>query len=255
MNWNKFKIKTEIKALLLMLMAFVTIAFVEKKHDMKTCQEIDIYIHNTGNDFFLNKEVVYKLITANESDFIIGTSYERIDLRSIETRINQNEYVENAQAYIDLTGKLTVDVYMNKPIARILSNSDKDHYLCDNDQLIKTSEIYTSRVLLVNGDYFRSRRMSSLTTDSTFTQIKELLHFIDQDAFWKAQIAQVIVEKNGDIRFLPQVTKQVIEFGKAENIEKKFIKLKYFYKRILPEKGWNTYARVNVEYEDQIICE
>src|SRR5210317_2199408 len=113
MNWNKFKIKTEIKALLLMLMAFATIAFVEKKHDMKTCQEIDIYIHNTGNDFFLNKEVVYKLITANESNFIIGTSYERIDLRSIETRINQNEYVENAQAYIDLTGKLTVDVYMN----------------------------------------------------------------------------------------------------------------------------------------------
>ena len=241
--------------MILTLIAFSTIAFVERKYDEKTCQEIEIYIRNQGNDFFLDKEDVYKLIIENEESFVIGNSYEKINLRTIENRINQNPYVDNAQAYIDLNGIMTVEVFMNKPVARLLLQSGNDYYLCDNNDLIPTANTYTSRVLLVSGNYFKNIKTSELKDDTTFLQIKDIIHFINQDEFWRAQIAQVIVDKNGDVRLLPQVTKQEIEFGKAENIEKKFHKLRYFYKRILPEKGWNTYARVNVEYEDQIICE
>jgi cell division protein FtsQ len=53
----------------------------------------------------------------------------------------------------------------------------------------------------------------------------------------------------------PQVGGQLIEFGKPENLELKFKKLRIFYKEILPEKGWNAYERVNLEYEGQIIAE
>jgi cell division protein FtsQ len=53
----------------------------------------------------------------------------------------------------------------------------------------------------------------------------------------------------------PQVGKQYIEFGKAEQIEEKFSKLTIFYQKILPFKGWNTYKRVNLKYFNQIVCE
>jgi len=53
----------------------------------------------------------------------------------------------------------------------------------------------------------------------------------------------------------PQVTKQMVEFGKPEDIEVKFKKLRIFYTEILPKKGWNRYEKVNLKYRDQIIAE
>ena len=86
-------------------------------------------------------------------------------------------------------------------------------------------------------------------------QVYDLLTFIENDKFWKAQIAHIFIKKDGEIEMYPQVTKQVVEFGHPEDLERKFSKLMTFYKEILPKKGWNTYDRVNLKFENQIICE
>jgi cell division protein FtsQ len=83
----------------------------------------------------------------------------------------------------------------------------------------------------------------------------ELLNFIEKDPFWKAQISQMHIDKKGNIKMYTQVSKQVVEFGKPEDIEEKFRNLKIFYKDILPTKGWNSYDRVSVKFKDQIVCE
>ena len=82
-----------------------------------------------------------------------------------------------------------------------------------------------------------------------------MLKYIENDAFWKAQIAHILIKKDGEIELYPQVTKQVVEFGMPEDFDGKFSKLLTFYKEILPKKGWNTYDRVNLKFENQIICE
>ena len=78
---------------------------------------------------------------------------------------------------------------------------------------------------------------------------------IDADKFWSAQLAYFDIDKEGKMKIYPQVGKQVIEFGNVENIEERLSKLKIFYKKILPQTGWNKYYRVNLEYHNQIICE
>ena len=82
-----------------------------------------------------------------------------------------------------------------------------------------------------------------------------MLHFIEMDEFLKAQIAQLEINELGEIVMYPQIGKQYIEFGKAENFEIKFRKLRAFYKEILPVKGWGTYQRVSLKYQNQIVCE
>jgi cell division protein FtsQ len=82
-----------------------------------------------------------------------------------------------------------------------------------------------------------------------------MINFIDEDEFWKAQIAQIEIDKAGEMLIYPQVGKQVIEFGTADNYEVKLKKLKLFFKKILPYKGWNTYTKVNIKYNNQIVCE
>ena len=63
------------------------------------------------------------------------------------------------------------------------------------------------------------------------------------------------MNKDGEMILYPQVTRQYVQFGTIDDWERKMAKLKIFYDRILPFKGWNSYTRVNLKYDNQIICE
>jgi len=82
-----------------------------------------------------------------------------------------------------------------------------------------------------------------------------MIEFINEDPFWRAQVAQLDMNSQGEITIYPQVTGQVVEFGKAEDFERKFLKLMVFYKEILPQKGWTKYERVNLTYDGQVIAQ
>lgn len=255
MKFPKINIRNEIKLFVLFVLAFSAIAFVERKQDYKKIQELNILIHDEGNNYFLDQEEVHKLVTADNSDFFIGREYAEVDLKAIEGRVRQNEYVSTTQAFKDLSGNLTIEISLCKPIARIIRSDKPDSYICESGKIIPTSEKFTPRVLLISGDYLDDVNSGNLQADSAYQSLFGLVKYIIRDPFWKAQISQINIDRRGDVILYPQVTKQYIEFGKVENVGEKFLKLKYFYKKILPHKGWNHYARVNLEYEHQIICE
>jgi cell division protein FtsQ len=255
MKFPKINIRNEIKLFVLFVLAFSAIAFVERKQDYKKIQELNILIHDEGNNYFLDQEEVHKLVTADNSDFLIGREYAEVDLKAIEGRVRQNEYVSTTQAFKDLSGNLTIEISLCKPIARIIRSDKPDSYICESGKIIPTSEKFTPRVLLISGDYLDDVNSGNLQADSAYQSLFGLVKYIIRDPFWKAQISQINIDRRGDVILYPQVTKQYIEFGKVENVGEKFLKLKYFYKKILPHKGWNHYARVNLEYEHQIICE
>jgi cell division protein FtsQ len=121
---------------------------------------------------------------------------------------------------------------------------------------MSVSDKYTSRVLLVSGalceQLVRAEKVQDLERGAG---LLEMIRYINDDDFWRAQIAQIDVSSAGDVKMLPQVTGQVIEFGKSDQVETKFSKLMIFYKKILPQRGWTRYNRVNLEYEGQIIAE
>jgi len=82
----------------------------------------------------------------------------------------------------------------------------------------------------------------------------KFLIFINNNDMWRAQIAQLSVSEDDELTLWPQVTKQLILFGHADEIDEKFKKLKLFYTEVLPKKGWNTYSYVNLKYKNQIVC-
>jgi cell division protein FtsQ len=46
----------------------------------------------------------------------------------------------------------------------------------------------------------------------------------------------------------------LVYLGKLENFEDKLARLKEFYKKGLNRVGWNKYSRINLEFNNQIIC-
>ena len=81
------------------------------------------------------------------------------------------------------------------------------------------------------------------------------MRYVDEHPFWRAQVSEVQIEADGRLSFTQQVGDQRVEFGRPEDISAKFAKLMVFYRQIPSVLGWDTYHRVNVEYQNQIICE
>lgn len=217
-------------------------------------KNIDVEILDQKGIFFTDNLEVVDLMTDKNGDYVIGVEMGELNHKVLEERIESNPFVKDAQVYRDLKGVLKVKVEQSKPIARVFNTEGPDHYIDSEGNILPINAKHTARVPLVETD-FDYPWDNSLNESKYGSQLLELLSFIESDKFWKAQIAHVRIKDDGDLELYPQVTKQVIDFGKPEKFEDKFSKLMTFYKKILPQKGWNAYERVDVKFENQIICE
>lgn len=254
MKW-KLDIRKEIKVAVALLAISFLIAFSSRKQDGIVCKDIVIDLENIQENHFLDEADVLKLVEGSGQK-IIGTSLDYINLKSIETKLKYDKHILDAELFGDLKGNLIVSVELRRPIARIVRENAPDAYIAEDGVIMPVSEKYSSRVVLISGAFANQLIESEdLTKLEEGKQLLDMIEFISEDKFWKAQVAQIDINSQGKIIILPQITGQRVEFGKAEGFENKFKKLMIFYKEILPQRGWTHYERVNLEYDGQIIAE
>ena len=82
-----------------------------------------------------------------------------------------------------------------------------------------------------------------------------LLGIVRRNLFFCVQVHAIHVLENHQIVLNMRYGPKRIEFGRLENVWEKLEKLKLFYSHIAPNKGWETYQRVNVAFDNQIICQ
>ena len=175
-------------------------------------------------------------------------------MKAIESRLLGHPFVKSVEAMIGQKGILNLKISQHQPIARIAQPMGADGYITTEGKVIPTSTSYTSRVLILEGDY-AEMLMDKGDINADMPELMDLIEFIITDEFWNAQITEIEVNSKDNIRLFQQVGRQVIEFGDAHDIANKFDRIAVFYKEILPRKGWNAYDRVSVRFKDQIVCE
>jgi cell division protein FtsQ len=251
----KFSLKRELKIVAALLIVGGIIAFTERKQGDVSIKDITIKIDNLQENHFLDESDIISLMQLSKEN-LTGTRIDRINLKGIEKKITRQPFIKNAELYSDLKGNLVVRAALRRPIARIVRNDGPDGYIAEDGTLMPVSEKFTSRVILLSGQYIPQllQQDNMLATEET-KKILDLIHMIRANEFWNAQIAQLDIDHKTNVTLFPQVGDERIEFGKPENLEVKLKKLMIFYKEILPRKGWNKYKRVNLEYEGQIITE
>ncbi|AKD05254.1 hypothetical protein POKO110462_14465 [Pontibacter korlensis] len=228
--------------------------FASSKQNEKICEKVTIKIDNEYNNYFIGDKEVRGLLTREGERKLEGLSNENIDLKNLEKRIESHKFVRDAEVFKGLDGNIQVFVKQNRPIARII-RSDQDVYIDAEGNILPLSDRYTARVIPITKSALIQPTDKGFFKDSLGQSYLSLLQFIEKDEFWKAQLAQMHIDGKGKVSFLPQVGEHTIEFGKPVKVEEKFKKLAILYKQVLPTMGWERYKRVNVEYEDQIICE
>lgn len=241
--------------LVIAVVAVGFIGFVEKQQADMVCRAINISIDNQLGNYFIDEKDVMDIVTNDDDEKVIGSSFSGINLKHIEQKLEYHEFIYNAEVHKDLKGNLNVKVFQTRPVARIAYAGKADKYINHLGEIIPVSAKYTSRVMLVSGYVSQHLQGSNLWESDYGRKFMTLVEYINADSFWKAMVAQLEIDNRGNVKIYTQVGKQVLDFGQPENLESKFKRLNIFYDKILPSKGWNTYETVSVKFENQIVCE
>ena len=177
-----------------------------------------------------------------------GMLMKDVDTEKIEEIIRKNEFISQVECYKSANGKLCVMVKQRVPVIFVIPDG-KDGYFVDAQGNIIPNHNAATNLVVASGNIDEKYASKSLA---------EFGQFLQTDAFWNNQIEQIYVMKDRKgkhvVELVPRVGDQIIYLGALEDYQKKLGKLKIFYEKAVGTVGWRKYARVNLEYSNQIIC-
>ncbi|WP_373515534.1 cell division protein FtsQ/DivIB [Persicitalea sp.] len=234
------------------------VGMAESKLNRQQCDDLLVKVDYDSGIRFVNQADIEKILTENGSDPVHGNRQQDVSLKTLENRVRANKLVEDCQVYHDLEGNLVVDIQQEKPLARYVGESRQGEwrgtngfYINPKGDFIPLTERFSARVLLVSGDFFKNKKHLHSESEK---KVVDMIAYLSEDDFWKAQVIQMEVSKSGNVEFLTALGDQRIEFGKAENVAAKLLKLRVFYNKVMAA-DWGRYTRINLRFRDQVVCE
>jgi len=229
----------------------VLMSFIEVKKSEVLCREVKVYI--PGNQYFIDRQEVDKILQAN-NHVLDGRRMDDINIYQLEKRLRANPFIEFAKVYADMDGVINVEISQRQPVLRIINRYDQDFYVDQHGLKIPLSANFTARVLAANGyiDELFANRVDTLHTPLAM-QLFKAANYIRNDSLWDAQVAQVYVNKDHEIELIPRVGNNRILLGNADSLDTKFRNLLIFYKKALPQVGWDAYKTINIKYAGQVV--
>lgn len=228
-------------------------SFVEAKKHTVMCSNIKILI--PGADNFIEREEIDAILKQSQGQ-LIGRSLEGINLNAIEEKIKANPYIAMSSVYADMDGVIHIEISQRQPLLRIINAGGQDFYIDRDGLKMPVSPNFTANVLVANGHILEhfTGKVDTLITSMAADLYKTAL-FLKKDTLWDAQIEQIFVNDKDDIELVPRVGNQRIILGSADSLETKMTNLLTFYKKAMPQVGWDTYKTINVKFSNQIVCE
>lgn len=238
------------------------LGFSASSNMQKTTEKLFIRIESGSGQYFISSEKVRHIIVEG-MDSLEGRIIDQKNLQEIHELVSNIPWVDHAAVYRTIDASVHVDIRLLEPMMRIVNNQNQSFYISYDGHLFPLSDKYTARVMLVSGDI----SLSPDETDHLQTAIAQDAHmgkrlqglfdlaqYISGDKFWCALIDHIYLRRDGQFELTPKDGAHIIEFGEANDIEKKLIKLRHFYTGGITQVGWHYYNRINIAYANQVIC-
>jgi cell division protein FtsQ len=257
-------LKTLVKILMLLFIGaymIVVLGFAGKQYEGVLCRGLDVVVRDSLERGLVTSGDIKNRVRL-EHPGIAGMPITQVDAGNIEENLNRIPAISNAQVYTDIKGRLIIEITQRTPVARIEDRDHNQYYLDEKGYVIPVGLNYTPHLLHINGEIpakFRKEKniLKAENREGSGNLMPDLLKlslYIDSDPFWRSQIVQVYVNRNGEFELVPRVGAQIILFGNGEQMETKFFKLKTLYREGFSHTGWNQYEIINLKYDKQVIC-
>ncbi|HVZ26558.1 MAG TPA: hypothetical protein VG842_10905 [Sediminibacterium sp.] len=214
-------------------------------------REMHIEIEGTEQALFVDEKDIRDILTAEGAT--VGNAIGLLPLRKMETEVEQNPWVKNAEMYLDNNQVLQVRIEEREPVARVFTLGGSSFYLDSAANRLPLREGVTARVPVFTG--FPSDREKLAGPDSALLKdMVKMGQFILADSFWMAQVGEVHIHPEKGFEITPEIGNQLVILGSAENLPAKFDKLYTFYKKAWMLKGINTYQQLDLRFQNQLVA-
>ena len=209
----------------------------------RMCQGVLITVHDTSEIHFVTPQE----LSAELGDLpsrALDTRLADIDIDSIERMFNLFDKIERVNVNILTSGKLLIDVWPMRPVARIFDSAGQSYYINRAGKRIAAEPGYFLDVPVVKGDF-----------SPTFpaTSRIPLIDYIEADPDWRDAISMIEARSSGDIILVPVIRGHVINMGDTTNFADKFRRLKLMYSKVMSSKGWDFYKEISLKWRGQVV--
>ena len=198
----------------------------------ETCNTIKIEVENGENNHFIDSSLVMEYIHGNE---IVGNLIENVDAGKIESLLENNPHIKNAEVYKTIDGVLFIKVWQRKAMLRVINSEGERFYVDEENIKIPMSENYSARVLVCNGSITEKCTKCDTINSNTLKTCAGIAQYVHNSSFWISAIEQIFVTSDGAIILVAKMGDAKIIFGDDTVIEVKFNRLFAFYKLALPK--------------------
>jgi len=229
-----------VKVILLLVLVVFLYAFSSMRNATRMAEIPDIKFVGDDN-LFVTHETVSKLLIQNQES-VTNKPKDIIDLNRLESALNSNTMIKQAQVYMSVDGLITAEIEQKKPIGRVSTNAS--YYIDETGSFMPLSTNYTARVPLITG----------FIEKNDLGNVYAVAKKIQGDNFLMKHV--VVIHQNEDktidLKFRNHDFN--IHLGSLNLLDKKVNNLKAFYKKAMKDKTLDNYNLVNLKFDKQVIC-
>jgi len=230
----------DIKIIGLILLVGFLFAFSNQRNSVRKV-DLKAPVFIGENKLFITDQTVSKLLIQNQRP-LTEQPKDIIDLNELEVALSSNSMIKKAEVFMSVEGELYTEIEQKRPIARVSSNAS--YYIDDDGSYMPLSSNYTARVPLVTGN---------VNKDSLET-VYEFASAVDQDEFLKKHVIEIRQNDDNTIDFRIRKSDFTVHLGTLKKLDKKINNFKAFYQKAFKDKILETYTRVDLKFDKQVIC-
>ena len=232
------------------MLTLLIAAISEKKRGQ--CKDYKITIKSADKNLFIDEKDVYKLLSSATGGAVKGQPISAINIRKLETMLENSVWINDAQLYFDNTNTLHVTVNEREPLARVFTIGGSSFYIDSLQKRMPLSERKSARVPVFTG--FPDKKNLSQKDSVLLSDIKTVATFINNDPFWKSQASEIDITPERNFEMVPVIGNHLVKIGDAQNLDQKFHRLFLFYKNVLSRTGFDKYKVIDAQYDGQIVA-
>lgn len=233
---NKYRI---LKIVITVIILGLLLSFSLKRfsHQQITNNKISVKMNEKTPVYFVDEKDIREIVKKENPSGRVGD----LNIPSLEKKINALPAVDSANVYLNLNGKLNLDIKQRVPVFR-LNKEGKDFYVDEKGVEFPISRTYSHPCMLVTGN----------VQPEEYEKLAELVGKIDKDDFSKKFFIGISKSKD-NYSLLTSEGNYKVEIGDLDNIDFKVKGFKTFVEKYLVYQDPQKYNMVSVKYQNQIV--
>lgn len=238
MKWVRY-----ILLVLLTALMIVGILWARDKGRDEVCTQVMVEIMNDDSTHFVTPQGVIEELERKHI-VVKGKPVWQINVEDIEKKIGESQYIESVQCLFENGGRLKIKVEQIVPVMRIF-DKDQSYYVNKDGKRMTAVQTFHADVPIVEGHF--GKKYSPL-------RLLPMINYVERDSALRALVTMYSVHDTNNIYIVPSIHGHVVNIGNADNYEAKFRKLKLFYNKVMPVKGWMHYDTISVKWDHQVVA-